>query len=325
MRGFLSTFVPVNFKIENEMRQLKGVLLAIISSSTFGLIPLFALPAIREGVGLDSVLFYRFAISAVAVGIFLLIRKVDFRVSMKELGTFFVLGGAYASTALFLTASYLYIPSGVATTIHFLYPVLVTAIMIAFFKDKISLPVIVATGMAILGVWLLSRGEGQGGVGLKGLLMVLSTVVTYAIYIVGVNKSCVHRMDGLKMTFYMLFACAVIFLVNLLVKGQGLDAMPSANAAVHVFLLALIPTLISDLTLILAIQHVGSPTAAIMGCMEPLTAVSMGVLFLGEHFGFSQLLGVLIVLVAVFIVILANNPGHFSMKRLIPAFIRIRK
>jgi len=235
------------------------------------------------------------------------------------------LGGAYASTALFLTASYLYIPSGVATTIHFLYPVLVTAIMIAFFKDKISLPVIVATGMAILGVWLLSRGEGQGGVGLKGLLMVLSTVVTYAIYIVGVNKSCVHRMDGLKMTFYMLFACAVIFLVNLLVKGQGLDAMPSANAAVHVFLLALIPTLISDLTLILAIQHVGSTTAAIMGCMEPLTAVSMGVLFLGEHFGFSQLLGVLIVLVAVFIVILANNPGHFSMKRLIPAFIRIRK
>lgn len=325
MRGFLSTFVPVNFKIENEMRQLKGVLLAIISSSTFGLIPLFALPAIREGVGLDSVLFYRFAISAIAVGIFLLIRKVDFRVSMKELGTFFVLGGAYASTALFLTASYLYIPSGVATTIHFLYPVLVTAIMIAFFKDKISLPVIVATGMAILGVWLLSRGEGQGGVGLKGLLMVLSTVVTYAIYIVGVNKSCVHRMDGLKMTFYMLFACAVIFLVNLLVKGQGLDAMPSANAAVHVFLLALIPTLISDLTLILAIQHVGSTTAAIMGCMEPLTAVSMGVLFLGEHFGFSQLLGVLIVLVAVFIVILANNPGHFSMKRLIPAFIRIRK
>ncbi len=325
MQGFLSIFVPVNFKIENEMRQLKGVLLAIISSFTFGLIPLFALPVMREGVGLDSVLFYRFALSAVAVGIVLLIRGVDFRVSLKELGTLFVLGGAYASTALFLTASYLYIPSGVATTIHFLYPVLVTGIMIAFFKDKISLPVIVATGMAILGVWLLSRGEGQGGVSVKGLLMVLSTVVTYAIYIVGVNKSCVHQMDGLKMTFYMLFACTVIFLVNLLVKEQGPEAMPSVNAIVHLFLLALIPTLISDLTLILAIQHVGSTTAAILGCMEPLTAVSMGVLFLGEYFGFSQLLGVLIVLVAVFIVIWANTPGHFSMKRLIPAFIRIRK
>ena len=119
------------------MRQLKGVLLAMISSSTFGLIPLFALPAMQEGVGLDSVLFYRFAISAVFVGAYLLLRRVDLRITLKEFGTMFLLGGAYAATSLFLTASYLYIPSGVATTIHFLYPVLVTTIMIVFFKDKI--------------------------------------------------------------------------------------------------------------------------------------------------------------------------------------------
>lgn len=303
------------------MQQLKGVLLAMISSSTFGLIPLFALPLLRDGIGLDSVLFYRFAISSVVIGVYLLMRRVDLRVSMKELGTLFVLGGAYASTALFLTASYLYIPSGVATTIHFLYPVLVTAIMILFFKDKMSLPVILATTMAIFGVYLLSSGEGAGSISLKGLIMVLSTVLTYAIYIVGVNKSCVRHMDGLKMTFYMLFACAVIFLVNLLIKGQGLDMLPNTNAVIHVFLLALIPTLISDLTLILAIQHVGSTTSAILGCMEPLTAVSMGVLVLGEHFGMSQVFGILIVLMAVCIVILANHPGHFSVKRLIPAFI----
>ena len=307
------------------MRQLKGVLLAMISSSTFGLIPLFALPAMQEGVGLDSVLFYRFAISAVVVGAYLLLRRVDLRITLKEFGTMFLLGGACASTSLFLTASYLYIPSGVATTIHFLYPVLVTAIMIAFFKDKISLSVIIATVLAILGVYLLSSGEGEGVTSLKGLFMVLSTVVTYAIYIVGVNKSCIQHMDGLKMTFYMLFCCTIIFGANILLKGQGLDMMPNANAVVYIFLLSLIPTLVSDLTLILAIQHVGSTTAAIMGCMEPLTAVSMGVLFLGERFGLGQVLGVAIVLVAVFIVILSSHPGHFSMKRLIPAFIKIRK
>ena len=307
------------------MKQLKGILLAMVSSSTFGLIPLFALPAMKEGVGLDSVLFYRFAISAVVVGAYLLLRRVDLRVSFKEFGTMFLLGGAYASTSLFLTASYLYIPSGVATTIHFLYPVLVTAIMIAFFKDKISFSVIVATAMAILGVYLLSSSGGQGAISLKGLLMVLSTVVTYAIYIVGVNKSCVRYMDGLKMTFYMLFSCTIIFLVNILVKGQGVDMLPNMNATVHVVLLSLIPTLVSDLTLILAIQHVGSTTAAILGCMEPLTAVSMGVLFLGERFGLGQILGVMIVLVAVFIVILSNHPGHFSVKRLIPAFLLNRR
>ena len=100
------------------MRQLKGVLLAMISSSTFGLIPLFALPAMQEGgIGLRIVL--SFAISAVVVGAYLLLRRVDLRITLKEFGTMFLLGGAYASTSLFLTASYLYIPSGVATTIHF--------------------------------------------------------------------------------------------------------------------------------------------------------------------------------------------------------------
>lgn len=132
-------------------------------------------------------------------------------------------------------------------------------------------------------------------------------------------------MEGVKMTFYMLFCCTIIFGVNILVKGQGLDMMPSVNAAVHIFLLSLIPTLVSDLTLILAIQHVGSTTAAILGCMEPLTAVSMGVLFLEERFGIEQILGVGIVLIAVFIVILASQPRYFSVKRLIPAFIKIRR
>ncbi|WP_294139511.1 DMT family transporter [uncultured Sanguibacteroides sp.] len=306
------------------MKQVRGVILAMISSSTFGLIPLFALPVIRDGVGLDSVLFYRFAISAFVIGSYLFFKRESFRVSGKELMTFFVLGALYASTALFLTASYLYIPSGIATTIHFLYPVLVTGIMIVFFKDRASLPVIMAACMAIAGVYLLSNGEGGGVISYKGLFMVLSTVLTYAVYIVGINKSCVRKMDGLKMTFFILFASAVVFLLNLLVKGEGLDRIPDYSAAIHLFLLALIPTLISDLTLILAIQHIGSTTTAILGCMEPLTAVCMGILFLNERFGPGQLLGVIVVLLAVFIVILATRPEGFSFKRMLPAFLLSR-
>lgn len=266
------------------MRQLKGVLLAMISSSTFGLIPLFALPAMQEGVGLDSVLFYRFAISAVVVGAYLLLRRVDLRITLKEFGTMFLLGGAYASTSLFLTASYLYIPSGVATTIHFLYPVLVTAIMIAFFKDKISLSVIIATVLAILGVYLLSSGEGEGVMSWKGLFMVLSTVVTYAIYIVGVNKSCIQHMGGLKMTFYMLFCCTIIFGANILLKGQGLDMMPNANAVVHIFLLSLIPTLVSDLTLILAISARGVNHGRYYGMYGTLDGSKYGSFVFGRTF-----------------------------------------
>ena len=183
------------------MYRLKGLIYGVISSATFGLIPLFALPAIRNGIGVDSVMFYRFGISALVLGLWLVIRRYDLRISGRELFTLAGLGIFYAMTALLLTTSYLYIPSGIATTIHFLYPVVVTTVMILFFKDKVSVPVIGATLMAILGVYLLSNNGTAGTVSLKGLLLVLTTVVTYALYIVGVNKSCVHRMDGLKLTF----------------------------------------------------------------------------------------------------------------------------
>lgn len=289
------------------MNQLKGLLYGIVSSATFGLIPLFALPALQAGVGLDSVLFYRFGLSALALGIWLLVRQRDLRISMKEFGVLFGLGLFYALTALLLTTAYLYIPSGVATTVHFLYPVVVTAILILFFKDRVSLSVIAASVLAITGVYLLSRNEGSGAVNVKGLLLAMVTVVTYALYIVGVNKSCVHRMEGLKMTFYVLLSCTIVFILNLLVKGKMPDAMPDVQTGIYLVLLALIPTLVSDFTLILSVQHVGSTTTAVLGCMEPLTAVGMGVLFLHENFGFVQVCGMLVIFAAVSIVILANS------------------
>lgn len=302
------------------MSQLKGLFYGIISSSTFGLIPLFALPALRAGVGLDSVMFYRFGLSALALGIWLLVRRQDLKISLREFGVLFGLGLFYALTALLLTTSYLYIPSGVATTVHFLYPVVVTAVMILFFKDKVSLPVILASVMAISGVYLLSYGEGNGTVHLKGLLLVLATVVAYALYIVGINKSCVHRMEGLKMTFYVLLSCTIVFVLNLLVKGQLPDAVPDVVTGVYLLLLAMIPTLVSDFTLILSVQYVGSTTTAVLGCMEPLTAVGMGVLFLHESFGLVQVCGMVIILMAVSMIILANNKDGF--RKLVPLKVR---
>lgn len=193
-------------------------------------------------------------------------------------------------TALLLTTSYLYIPSGIATTIHFLYPVVVTTVMILFFKDKVSVPVIGATLMAILGVYLLSNNGTAGTVSLKGLLLVLTTVVTYALYIVGVNKSCVHRMDGLKLTLCA-FGRGYGVRFEFIGEGVPLDPIPDWETGVYLLLLALIPTLVSDFTLILSVQHVGSTTTAVLGCMEPLTAVCMGVWFLHESLGFWQLAG----------------------------------
>ena len=297
------------------MKQLKGIFLAIISSSTFGMIPLFALPALKAGMNTESVLLYRFVVSTILIGGYLLLKKEDLKVTFKEFATLFVLGVFYALTALFLTGSYLYLPSGIGTTIHFLYPVVVTGIMILFYKSKASIPVLIASVMAILGVYLLSMNEGAGEISIKGIGMVLITVFTYAIYIVGVNKSCVSKMDGLKMTFYVLLGSAIVFLINLLISGNELSAVPNLSVGMNLFLLALVPTVVSDLALILAIQNVGSTTTAILGCMEPVTAVAFGVMLLNEHFGLSQVFGIAIILLAVTLVII-DSAGLLKKKKI---------
>lgn len=144
------------------MKQTKGFVYGILSSATFGLIPLFALPALKAGMDLESVVVYRFGLSTLFLGMYLLLTKHPMKISSKELVTLVGLGLLYGITSLFLTTSYLYIPSGMATTIHFLYPVVVTSIMIFVFKERLSPSILMAFILALVGIFILTSGEGNG-------------------------------------------------------------------------------------------------------------------------------------------------------------------
>lgn len=289
------------------VESFKGVVYAIISSSTFGLIPTFAVPPVLAGMPVNSVVFYRFFFSAIAIGLFLLFRRTDLRVTRREFSFLLALGVLYASTSLVLTSSYFYIPSGTATTIHFLYPVVVSLIMTLVFKEHASYFLYIAVALAIGGVYLLSGVQQGTEVNPKGYLMAFSTVLTYAGYLVVVNRSCINRMNGLKATFWVLAIGMVIFFFNTLLQDGYISGFPDMKSFVQVLMLAIIATLISDLTLILAIQRIGSTTAAILGCMEPMTAVCMGVLVLGEHCSAEQGAGIFIILCAVVLVIYSSR------------------
>lgn len=303
------------------MKSIKGLLYAVVSSATFGLVPLFAIPALKAGVSVNSVVFYRFAISALLVGLVLLARRENFRIAKRQLPVIAGFALLYAATSFLLTQSYLYIPSGLATTLHFLYPVLVTILMVVLFKERLSVPVAVATLLALGGIYLLSGNNGSE-VNPTGMALALTTVLTYASYIVGLNRSSIGRIDSLKLTFYILSTGNLFFLANLLVRGEGLAPIPSWKSGIDLFMLALVPTLISNLTLILAVKHIGSTTTAVLGCMEPLTAVVMGILFLGESCSPIQALGIGIILVAVTTVIMARNPGELKKAcRIVPRLL----
>lgn len=295
------------------MKSFKGVIYALISSGTFGLIPLFSIPLMTDSnMGLPSILFYRFLFSTLLMGAICLFKKESFRISKKSLVTISWLGVLYAATAMCLIYSYKYIASGLATTIHFLYPIAVSFLMVAFFKERKSIVLFLAAVLSLIGVALLCW-SGEGGVNLVGIAIASLTVITYSVYIVGINQSSVHKMNAEILTFYILLSGAVLFFIFAATSDGGVELIPDATALWRLSLLAFLPTVISDLTLILAIKYAGSTITSILGSMEPLVAVLIGVLYFSEYFNLNSAFGILLILVSVSLVIIFGKQKKDSI------------
>ena len=293
------------------MNNLRGVLYAVVSSATFGLIPLFSIPLLQGGMSSPAILFYRFGLAAAMMGLIALATRRPLRITWPQTGTLLLLGAMYSVTALGLLRSYTYIPSSVATTINFLYPLGVAIVMTLFFREKNSVWLLVAILISLVGVALLSWGDIGGPQSDRAIVGVAgATVLTYTIYIVGVKKSRISRLDPMIQAFYVLLFSACFFLVYAL-STTGAPLPGKWHLWQNLLLLALVPTVVSNLTLVLAIKEIGSTMTSILGSMEPLTAVLVGVLHFGEKFGLDSASGLILIITAVIIVILqAKKKEH---------------
>lgn len=252
----------------------------------------------------SSILFYRFFVAAVMLGGVLFLARKSFRVTPEELFTLGWLSLLYTGSALFLFWGYDYLPSGVATTIIFLYPVFVAVIMAVFFGEKPSGFTYCAIVLALIGVGLLSGVGSAEGIQLKGVLIEIMSALSYGLYIVGVNQSSVKHMGALKLTFYVFLFDAVTFLLFAVWKG-GLQSIPNGSGQLNLVLLALVPTVLSNLSLVYAIKNIGSTFASVLGAFEPVTAMAIGVLVFSEPFTRSLAWGLALIILAVSLIILA--------------------
>ena len=251
-----------------NISNIKGVLYAVVSSATFGLIPLFSIPLLHAGMASPTILFYRMLLSAAIMAAVALLLKRNFRISRRDFGVLAGLSLMYAATSLGLLRSYDYIPSGVATTVNFLYPLVVTIVMTLFFRERSSVWIVIAVFISLVGVALLAWGDAGNNDPGRGLIYAGTTVFTYAVYIIGVMKSRAGRLDPLIVAFYVLTFSAAVFLVYAL-STSGIAVVHTWHIWRNLLLLALLPTVLSNLTLVLAIKHIGSTMTSILGSMEP--------------------------------------------------------
>ena len=287
------------------MNSFKGFVYGIITSVTFGLIPLFTLPLMREGLPLDSILFYRFLFATIALAIMMRLHKESFFIQSRDLPMFILLAVFYTASALFLFWGYEFMGAGMATTLHFTYPVFVTLLMLVIFGEKASWVTWLAIALAIFGVAKLSLKEDGLAFDPLGMVIVLLSAVGYASYITTVNKSRLKTMNSRKLAFYV-FVCTTLILAGKAFLNQGIQPIPNAMSALNLVLLAVVPTVISNITLVLAVHHIGGTLTSILGAMEPVTAVCVGAFVFGESFTSGEAIGIALIVVAVTMIILGK-------------------
>ena len=277
-----------------------------MASSTFGLLPLFTLPVMGEGLTTFSILSYRMLFASILVAVLMLIGRVSFATNLKELRWFAVLGFLYYGSAALLFQAYGGMASGLATTLHFMYPVSVTVIMALVYKQRPSLVTICAIILSLVGVALLCLRESSTGVSsLLSVFLVLLSGVCYAVYLVLVSTvKRINQQNSQKLTFYVLMFSGAFFMLSTL-QGGGLQIIPSASAGINLLLMATLPTLLSNLALVRSVKNIGSTLTSVLGAMEPLTAIIVGILVFDESLRGLMVVGIILILVSVSLIVLS--------------------
>ena len=280
----------------------------IITGITYGLNPLFAKPLMNAGASTEAILFFRYGIAVILLGAYLLLKKENFRITLKQAGVLLSLGLLYTASSTFLFEAYKYIASGLATTLVFLFPAMVAIIMV-FLKVVPSWPVWLSIAATFAGVMIMTGGAGAEKVNPLGVWFSIASAFVYALFIVIINRSkVISSIPNSLLTFYALLTGTFFFIGRCLFSGADLTAgLDGGMAWCNLIGLAVLPTIVSTASLAVATRNIGATKASVLGVFEPITAILVGTMVFGEALTPNIIAGILISIVAVTFMIMLTK------------------
>lgn len=341
--------------VKAQESKAKGFFFGILAAVSYGVNPLGAKYLYEEGFNVESVLIYRYGLAALIIGVIMVGkiitgRKVastlrqaqctaspatgyeSFKVSRGELSTLIALGLLFVVSSLTLYCSFLYMDSGVACSLLFVYPVMTAVLMAMLYGEKITKTTAAAIALSLVGVLLLYKGDGETVLSTVGVLLVMVSALSYALYIIVANRASapesgleashnrfykylphratIHRLDmsAMKLSFYVLIVCAVsMVLFSLTSPERHLMPLATGREWGYSLMLAIVPTVFSLVSMGIAVRIIGSTPTAIMGALEPLTAVVIGLTVFHEALTVNLVAGILLILTAVITIILSKG------------------
>lgn len=335
--------------VRTKESKAKGFFFGILAAVSYGVNPLGAKYLYEEGLNVESVLFYRYGFAALIIGVIMAGKMIagrkvastrsatgyeSFKVSRGELSTLTALGLMFVISSLTLYCSFLYMDSGVACSLLFVYPVMTAVLMAMLYGEKITKATAAAIALSLVGVLLLYKGDGETVLSTVGVLLVMVSALSYALYIIVANRASapeselgtghsklskyiplphrvtIHRLDmsAMKLSFYVLIVCAVsMVLFSFTSAERHLMPLVTGREWGYSLMLAIVPTVFSLVSMGIAVRIIGSTPTAIMGALEPLTAVVIGLTVFHEALTVNLVAGILLILTAVITIILSKG------------------
>ena len=303
----------IHTRYEKKRRRIKinGIFYAAISSMSFGFSPLFTLALVAYGLSGVDILAYRWSVAASVLIIYSLFKKKSLRLnSFDEAWKVILLSILRALTSFTLLISYENIASGIASTINFMYPVIVTLCMMIFFGEQKSLLNIGAVIFAILGVYILASGGNlnvDGGNTALGLTCSLISAFSFAAYYIVMKRSKADKIEAVKFTTWIMVLSAIYFIAGGLLADGSISIVTDGKSWLYILGLGLWATMVSNFTGVKAVRRIGPTLTSILGALQPLTAVVLGAVFLDEHLGLKAIAGIVLIMAAVIIIVLHTN------------------
>ena len=300
-------------KYEKKKRRitLNGLFYAAISSASFGFSPLFSIGLLTAGLSNTDILSYRWAIAGLVLMIYAAVKKKTLRLnSFEEFWKIGLLSALRALTSITLLIGYANIASGVATTINFMYPVIVLLCMMLFHGEEKSFINLGAIGLSIVGVYQLAARDGlriEGGNTTLGLVCSIISAVSFAAYYILIKRLRADKIEVVKFTTWIMMLSALYFITAGLISHGKITIVTNGKLWLYILGLGLWATMVSNFTGVKAVRRIGPTLTSILGALQPLTAVALGVLFLDEHLGFKTITGMILIMISVMLVVTHQN------------------
>ncbi len=300
----------LNHRHEEKRRRIRknGIFYAAISSTSFGFSPLFTLALLTAGLSGFDVLSYRWMTAAVVLLVYSFFKRKSLKfLSADEFWKVILLSLLRAVTAGTLLIGYANISTGIATTINFMYPVIVTVCMMLFFGEKKSPVDFISIAATIVGVYLLASGDSlivENGDTRLGLICSLISAFSYAAYYLLMKVLKADKIEVVKFNTWIMLLSGLYFATCALLFEGRLTIVTDGRCWLYILGLGLWATMVSNVTGVKAVRRIGPTRTSIIGALQPLTAVLLGVFFLEEHLYLRSIIGITLILISVTIVVL---------------------